>query len=392
MKMLPRVKSTTLAIACTAILGLSGVTVGTALAAEKKVLEAETMDVAKLPPTNAHRLFSTGGRGNGVMIIDTDKPGVIGVLHVGGYGNFEPAHDNSFYYLAESIWTRGNRGTRQDILSIYDGTTLNLVAEVDLPGRLLSTPKGPNFALSQTSKYAYLFNLEPAASVVMVDLATRTVMPSIEIPACGMIYPYKDEGFASLCGNGTLASVFLGANGTPEISHTSQFFDPENDPILDEAVVDRETGQAFFVSFTGTVHPVILGKTPQFQPTWSLQRAAGYAKATTAPEHETWRPGGMRFMAYHKKSGKLYVVMHEGLHWTQKEGGSEVWVFDTKEQKLLHRLELPQPTRSIAISQDDKPQLYAVSGNTLWVLNPETGRVIRDMRGVSGGLMSVPGF
>ncbi len=62
---------------------------------------------------------------------------------------------------------------------------------------------------------------------------------------------------------------------------------------------------------------------------WSLQEAAGMPRATTQSELLAWRPGGGRFAAYHKASGRLFVLMHAGVHWTHKKGGTEIWVFDT---------------------------------------------------------------
>ncbi len=39
-----------------------------------------------------------------------------------------------YYYVSESIWTKGNRGTRQDLVSVYDSQNPKLQAEVPIPG------------------------------------------------------------------------------------------------------------------------------------------------------------------------------------------------------------------------------------------------------------------
>lgn len=357
------------------------------------VLPSETADTATLPPPTPHRYF-LAGRGSGVTIINGDTGKVEGTVNGSGSIGFAAAPDNSRFYVSETIWSRQNRGTRQDLLSVYDGTTLKLLHEIDLPGRLIASGRVPFFSLSASGQRAYVYNMEPAPSVITVDLAKRKVLSTTETPGCGMVYPFRDEGFASLCADGSLVSVALDAKGKATLSQAPVFFDAEKDPVFEESIVDRSTGKAYFMTYTGMIHPAELGPTTTIAPAWSLQKAAGLAPATTAPDHKTWRPGGRRPAALHRDTGRLYVLMHEGKHWSQKAPGSEVWVLDVAKQELIHRYAVPTAGAVISITQDADPLLYVTSEEgTLWVLNPATGKMIRmlDKLGRSS-LAAVVGF
>src|SRR6185369_8882072 len=99
--------------------------------------------------------------------------------------------------------------------------------------------------------------------------------------------------FAALCADGTLATA-MKQSGKFVVRHTAKFFDAETDPVFEESLVDRQTGRAFFISYTGLVYPVQLGETPRIDAPWSLQEAAGLPRASTLPEYLAWRPGGGR--------------------------------------------------------------------------------------------------
>jgi len=210
------------------------------------------------------------------------------------------------------------------------------------------------------------------------------VKSTIEIPGCGLVYPYGDAGFASLCADGSLTNVAVDAKGKGTASHTPVFFDVEKDPIFEESLVDKKTGEAFFITYTGVVHQTTLAAgVPQFQTAWTLPGAAGLAPAGTAPQAKSWRPGGRHPFAYHAASGTLFTLMHEGHHWTQKESGTEVWAIDVKSQKVKARFELPTSGYVIGVSEDASPQLYVVSEKGwLWVMDPVTGKIIRNLDGL----------
>ena len=118
-----------------------------------------------------------------------------------------------------------------------------------------------------------------------------------------------------------------------------------------------------------------------------------------------WRPGGWQQAAYHKASGKLFVLMHVGNYWTHKWGGTEVWVLDTNTHKLVSRFPL-QPVVSsglgndrvpyyanMGVSQDAKPLLYLLSGegNDV-VMDATSGEIQRKIEFAGGEMVWVPGY
>jgi methylamine dehydrogenase heavy chain len=364
----------------------------------------EVSDVATLAPNPPHRFFTGGFRQQAFTIFDGDNGKMEGNIPSGYIPNLAIAPDNSQFYVAETYWTHGARGKREDLVSIYDAKTLNLVKEITLPGRALVLKK-QNFDISASGSRAYVYVMMPVSSVVWVDLKKQQIGGTVEIPGCALVFPWGEQGFASLCGDGSLASVVVPASGPAKITHTKPFFDAGNDPIFDNGFVDRAAGKAIFVSYTGLVYEARLSADTTVNPPWSIQKAAGYPAAGTGVQELAWRPGGSEMAAYHKASGKLFVLMHPGNYWTHKHGGTEVWVLDTKSHSLVSRFPLRAVPSSglgdeavpfytnIGVSQDAKPLLYLLNsdGNDV-VLDATTGGELRKIEFAGGDTVSVPGY
>lgn len=352
------------------------------------ILESETSDTASMGPLTPHRFYVVTGYSS-IAILDGDTAKMLGTLNAAYKANFAIAPDYSEYYVPESIWSMGNRGTRQDVISIYEPVHHKILAELPLPGRLIATGRIPHFDIDVSGRRGFVYNVEPAPSVIAVDLKKRKVLSKIEIPGCGLVFPFKDAGFASLCADGSLTSVAVDAAGKAVLTHSPVFFDAQQDPVFEESINDKKNARALFITYTGMVYPASLGPTSTVEPGWSLQRAANMGAATTQPQDKTWRPGGRHPFAYHRDTGLLYVLMHDGKHWTQKAPGSEVWVVDTKAHKLVTRYEVPGGGVSVDISQDAAPQLYVMSQDgTFWVIAPDSGRVLRSLTKVGRPLMT----
>lgn len=375
-----------------------------ASAATPPPLPPETSDVATLAPNPPHRFFTGGFRLQNFVIFDGDTGKLEGQIPAGYISNLAIAPDNSQFYVSETYWTHGARGKRQDLVSIYDGKTLNLVKEISLPGRAL-VGKVQNFDINASGSRAYVYVMMPVASVVVVDLKKQAVSQTIEIPGCALVFPWGQQGFSSLCGDGSLATVSVPDSGAAKLTHTKPFFDTNKDPIFENSFVDRVTGKAIFVSYTGLVYEAQLGDDTVVKAPWSIQKAAGYAPAGTGVQELAWRPGGAQMAAYHKASGKLFILMHPGNYWTHKQGGTEIWVLDTKAHALVSRFPLrAAPTsglgndqvpfyENIGVSQDAKPVLYLLNseGNDQ-VLDAATGEQLRKIEFAAGDMVTVPGY
>ena len=356
-------------------------------------LSPETSDVAKLAPLAAHWVFVETAP-SGFTLVDADHGKILAAVPMEFADNLAIAPDRKHIYVAETMWTERTRGVRQDLLTTYDAGTLDILHETKIPPRALAVFKAQDLALSASGRTAFVFNLAPATSVTVVDVASGAVTGHIDTPGCALVYPWKDGGFSSLCGNGTLLNVALAAHAAPVVTHTKPFFAAATDPVFEASLVDPATAQAVFISFTGKVIPVVLGPQPQIGATWSLQEAAGQKAAGTGVQELAWRPGGYQVASWHKASGRLFVLMHPGTFWTQKEPGTEVWVFSMATKKLIRRIPLKVPAKGIAVSQDAAPLLYAASGHgDLAVIKADTGEELRSVSLAGRGpLLIAPGL
>lgn len=358
------------------------------------VLQSETADITPFPGFSAHDLAYSGldgGTTGGIRIVDGDQARTIATVYSSQYANFVWAPDDRTLYVSETYWTLGDRGTREDVLSIYGGPTLRNEGEITLPGRLISDPKAHTFALSPDGRYGYVYNFQPASSVSVVDLHARKVLTQVEIPGCGLVFPFGQRGFASLCADGSLAVADVNAHGRYAVHRSKPFFDVLNDPVMDESVADSKSDLALFVTYDGWVHPVHLSDSPGFEATWSIEQAAGMSAATSTVGQVTWRPGGQLPFAYERSRHRLFVLMHEGPPWSFEQGGTEIWVLDVRHRHLLDRWPVPESASLLAVTQDAHPLLFALSQTWLWVMSAESGAVGRAAPIVTPGLVRVGG-
>ncbi|MCX8101545.1 MAG: hypothetical protein N3D77_09955 [Geminicoccaceae bacterium] len=90
-------------------------------------------------------------------------------------------------------------------------------------------------------------------------------------------------------------------------------------------------------------------------------RSPGSTRRTIRSSSTRQCTGRWQLAAYHAASNRLFVTMHKGGKWTHKQAGDEVWVFDVAAKKRVHRLPLDHHSPTIAVSQDEKPLLFALT-------------------------------
>ena len=277
-----------------------------------------------------------------------------GMLNGSFIANFRQAESRPEMYVTETFYSRGARGTRTDVLTIYDKATLAPVDEVILPAkRITGMPTDYYLRLIDDEKLALLYNFTPATSVSVIDLEEREFLGEVDIPGCALIYPMGGRAFSSLCTNGTMLTVQLDENGVQASAERSEvFFDAETDPLTEKAALID--GVAYFPSFLGQVYPVDLrGSSPVFGEPWSLVEGI----------EGGWRPGGIA-LSGSDSEGDLYVLMHpEGYEGSHKDPGTEVWVFDPAEKHRIRRIELALPAITMGLTQSDDPLLLTTNVN-----------------------------
>lgn len=367
---------------------------GSALAQDgaATVPEIEESDIATLPDPSLRWAFLTDGWSlGGTRIIDGDTGKIKGIVQNGALSDFVKDPSGKYYYVVESIWSKGNRGTRQDLLTIYDAHTLKIAGEIALPGRLLIGNRLYNLVIGSGGKYAFIYNMDPASSVVIVDLQKKKYVRSVEIPGCGLIFPAPDGSTSSLCSDGSMTTVKYDAKMAGTLTQSPVFFSAENDPIFDNSFIDTTTGKALFLTYTGLIYETQLGAKPVIGTPWSIQEAAGVPAGSTKPLIANWLPGGREPIAYHRDSGKAYVLMHMGEYWSQKVPGSELWEIDVAAKKVLRRTKI-EGADNVVITQGADPLIFLNSGEgKLVVLDAKTMEQKHELSSVGTGNLAVVG-
>ncbi|MGH7291188.1 MAG: amine dehydrogenase large subunit, partial [Myxococcota bacterium] len=350
-------------------------------------------------------------------LLDADTGTFLGMLS-SSVGPIAPlvGRASGEIYLPETYYSRGSRGVRTDVLTVYDPTTLASTGEVVIPPKRADIVNGAALAtLLDDGRFAAIFNLTPGTSVSVIDLSSRRFVGEIETPGCSLVYAAGPRRIAMLCADGSLLLLSLDEQGAEQSRlQSAPFFDPEKDPVTEKAVRRGDTWS--FVSFDGLVHEVELsGDTPRFVEPWSLFSAA--------EREATWRFGGTQPLALHEQSGRLYALVHKGGADGHKQPGTEVWVYDAASHVrvqtipvgnlvgafvasqlefaeggwgawLLEKL-VPNPGADrIAVTQDLEPRLILVSsgGGSVAVHDARSGAFLRNINdvGLFPGVISAP--
>ncbi len=297
-------------------------------------------------------------------------------------GSFDGAFIPQFYqaktkpemYVAETFHSRGTRGERTDVLTIYDKRSLAPIGEVIIPPKRISgMPTNYHLQLVDDEKIALAYNFTPATSVTVVDVVNREYLGEIPIPGCSLVYPMAGRAFASLCSDGSMMSVQLDEDGQQSsTSKTDVFFDANGDALMEKAAMINGVG--YFPTFLGRVFPIDLsGPEVEVGEPWSL----------VGDEEGGWRPGGIQVTGT-DSNGHLYVLMHpDGYEGSHKDPGTEVWVFDPETRSRVDRIALQLPAITMGTTHDDDPLLLVTNINLeVDVYNIGSGEYLRTLSGI----------
>jgi len=144
-------------------------------------------------------------------LVDGDTGRYLGTLSTGyGFAAVVLSRDGKIIYSPETYFSRGTRGTRTDIVTLYDPGTLGVVDEIQIPPKRSSNlPMIANAALTDDDRFLLIYNFNPGQSVTVVDTKTRQVAGEIETPGCALEYPTGPRSFFTVCGDGSLLMVVL---------------------------------------------------------------------------------------------------------------------------------------------------------------------------------------
>jgi methylamine dehydrogenase heavy chain len=322
------------------------------------------------------------------FLVDADAGRMLGLLSTGySFTAVVIPHGGEVIYSPETYFSRGTRGTRTDVVTIYDAVHLAPLGEVRIPPKRASIMAMiAGAVLTDDDRFLLIYNYTPAQSVTVVDTRARKFVGQIETAGCALVYPTGARSFFSLCGDGSLLEVSLTEQGTAKTrKRTRELFDPLKDPLTEKGVRLGDTW--LFASFEGVLYSL-------------KSTAAGMELATTWPLFspqelgQHWRTAGLQHLALHRSSGKLYAIVHRGGPETHKDPGADIWVWDLASHRKVQQIAARNKVTSIQVSQDDKPLLYGCSfeSNRLDIYDATTGKYLRSVDGLgqTPGLLVTP--
>jgi methylamine dehydrogenase heavy chain len=288
----------------------------------------------------------------GAYLFDSASGDMLGLLSLTAY---TPAiavnRSRGEVYAAESYWSRLYRGKREEVLTVYDITTLSPVAEIDIPDKIAEVTGDINIGLMGNGRHLAVYNLTPAQSVSVVDVESRRFTAEISTPGCGMIMPVNDASFLMVCGDGSVQLIRLADDGTESKRvRSNKFFSVEDDAVFDRTARTRDGW--LLVSHAGLVYDVSVdGEEISVSKPWSM--------VSDAERKELWRPGGYGLLATHRSSNLAFILMHQGKVDTHHEPGTELWILDTDKHRRVKRWVLDKPWYDILVLQGERPRLIA---------------------------------
>ena len=362
-----------------ALLLALGLTVGGPIAAAP--LPNETSGVEQLPAranphwvwVNDFNFFSMAdGR---AFLVDGDSGKMLGLLSTGySFNSVLLPRTANLIYSPETYYSRGTRGTRTDVVTLYDPVHLQPVGEIAIPAKRSSNmPMAADAALTDDERFLIIYNFTPAQSVSVLDMSTRKFVGEIETAGCALVYPTGRRTFFSICADGSLLLTTLSDDGTlASRKRSATLFDGMKDPLTEKAV--RVGDVWLFASFQGTIYPI--RSTPQ-----GVVLDAKWPLVTSAEQAQGWRTGGLQHLAVHRASGRLYAIMHKGSLDTHKDPGTDIWVYDLAAKKKMQQISLRHKAGSIVVSQDAKPLLFTcfIESNVLDIYDALSGSYLRSL-------------
>ncbi len=346
----------------------------------------EKQTVVTAPPAGPHRVYVSDIAINHMVdgrlhVIDVDAARYVGVIPTAFAGQSVLSPDRREVYVSTTYYSRLTRGTRTEVIDIWDSATLTHKGEIVIPDRRAQALNYKGLiTVSTDGRWLFVQNATPASTVSVVDLRQRRLASEIATPGCWLALPVSSapQRFATLCGDGTLETITLDeAGGLKSQVRSEPFFDADRDPVFvhAETIGDRH----FFVSYLGQVHEVDLSQDrPKALARWSLAQGADAKKG--------WRPGGYQLFAVHAASGRLFVAMHPGgAEGSHKNPAAEIWAFDIASRKRVGRMP-GHNAIALAAVQGTAPRIVALDAEKMGLVLIDAGakpRVVSRMDGVA---------
>ena len=330
-----------------------------ASAAAKPAFVPETPSITTLPANAGEDWFwltgsrmpsSTDGR---AFLYDGDGR-ALGQLSTGFWFNsLVNAPARGEIITVETYFSRGTRGERSDVVTVYDPRTLSPTREIVIPPKRLNSVKNEGIVnLTEDERFLVIVNYTPAQSISIVDLDEGVFVEEVETPGCASLYAAGPRDFHAICGNGTFMHIALDATGhVASRTLSAKLFDPIDDFLTVNA--SRIGNVWYFVSRQGNVHAILMDGA-------KIERVGGWSLTTEAERADNWIISGFDHTAAHVASGTLYVLMHQGPPESFEGPGSHVWAYDVSTGERIGEIEMNEFTIAINATQGETPRILAL--------------------------------
>jgi len=310
-------------------------------------------------------------------LVDGDSGRYLGTLSTGyGYSHLLLSRDGKLIYSPETYFSRGTRGERTDVVTLYDPATLGAVGEIAIPPKRSSNlPMLGNQILTDDDRFLLIYNFNPSQGITVVDTKTRKFVREIESPGCALEFPTGPRSFFTVCGDGSLLLVTLDDNGGAETKRTQPLLSMGDDPVTEKAVRIGRTW--YFVTFNGRILPLeVDAQHASVGPIWWL--------TSEAERKDGWRPGGVQQLAVNAGKSRLYALMHRGGIETHKDPGKDVWVYDVSTRQRVQQFPLKDLASAIQLSTDAQPLMYSIyiDKPNLDVYDAASGKLLRTVENI----------
>lgn len=333
----------------------------------------EKTPILSAPPSDSKRVYVLDPghfhMTSTIYTVDGKNTTLLGMTDAAKLPNVMITSDGKRMAVASTMYSRVARGKRDDYIEVFDTSTHNPVADIDIPEARFLTGVMERFSsLSTDDKYLLFQQFSPSPAVGLVDLEKKSFVKMMNVSDCYYIFPVPKQNFFMHCRDGSLLQVSYEEKGNAKKKNT-KVFHTEKDYMMNNPYYSNANNRLVWPNYEGRIFQAKLS-------TSGAEFIKPFDIFTEKERAEKWRPGGWQPVAYHSGRNEVYLLADQRAKWTHKLPSRFVIVADATTGKRLRRIELKHEIDAIAVSQDKTPYLYAVSAHdqTLYTFDAQSGK------------------
>jgi methylamine dehydrogenase heavy chain len=334
------------------------------------ILDAPASDSKRVYITDPGHFHMTST----IFTVDGKNNKLLGMSDAGKLPHVLLSEKGKYMAVANTWYTRIARGQRDDYIEVFDTSTHEVVADIDIPEGRFLTAVFPHMATMSTDDKHLLFQqFSPSPAVGLVDMEKKEFVKMMDTPDCYHLFPAPEQNVFMHCRDGSLLQISYDDEGNNKQKNT-KVFHAEDEYLFNNPYYSDVTNRLVWPDYEGRIFQAKLSASgAEFMEPFDV--------FTDEEKAQNWRPGGWQLIAYHDKRDELYLLADQRAEWTHKLPSRYVFVVDGNTGKRLRRIELNHEVDSIAVSQDDNPYLFAVSAidQKLYTYDALNGKKISEL-------------